>query len=95
MAGNPYKRNFTAPSVYKDLQLNTYIPETTCIIFKNSLMIIFSLCFVFPGSLLVACSHFGAYVCGTDIDYNTIHGIGMFFNGVTIILLRVFHTMQV
>ena len=28
------------------------------------------------GSLLVACSHFGAYVCGTDIDYNTIHGKG-------------------
>uniref|UniRef100_A0A673GS36 tRNA (guanine(10)-N(2))-methyltransferase TRMT11 n=1 Tax=Sinocyclocheilus rhinocerous TaxID=307959 RepID=A0A673GS36_9TELE len=32
--------------------------------------------FVGTGSLLVACSHFGAYVCGTDIDYNTIHGIG-------------------
>ncbi|CAB1334169.1 unnamed protein product [Coregonus sp. 'balchen'] len=31
--------------------------------------------FVGTGSLLVACSHFGAYVCGTDIDYNTIHGI--------------------
>ncbi|XP_022609203.1 tRNA (guanine(10)-N2)-methyltransferase homolog isoform X3 [Seriola dumerili] len=30
--------------------------------------------FVGTGSLLVACSHFGAYVCGTDIDYNTIHG---------------------
>lgn len=30
----------------------------------------------FLGSLLVACSHFGAYVCGTDIDYNTIHGVG-------------------
>ncbi|MGH0152583.1 UNVERIFIED_CONTAM: hypothetical protein FKN15_063572, partial [Acipenser sinensis] len=32
--------------------------------------------FVGTGSLLVACSHFGCYVCGTDIDYNTIHGIG-------------------
>ncbi|KAK6488630.1 tRNA (guanine(10)-N2)-methyltransferase-like protein [Huso huso] len=32
--------------------------------------------FVGTGSLLVACSHFGSYVCGTDIDYNTIHGIG-------------------
>ncbi|KAJ8411468.1 hypothetical protein AAFF_G00162760 [Aldrovandia affinis] len=32
--------------------------------------------FVGTGSLLVACSHYGAYVCGTDIDYNTIHGIG-------------------
>ena len=30
------------------------------------------------GSLLVACSHFGAYVCGIDIDYNTIHGRGKF-----------------
>ncbi|CAG12892.1 unnamed protein product, partial [Tetraodon nigroviridis] len=28
------------------------------------------------GSLLVACSQFGAYVCGADIDYNTIHGKG-------------------
>ncbi|XP_053737182.1 tRNA (guanine(10)-N2)-methyltransferase homolog isoform X1 [Synchiropus splendidus] len=32
--------------------------------------------FVGTGSLLVACSHFGAYVCGADIDYNTIHGRG-------------------
>ncbi|XP_034031234.1 tRNA (guanine(10)-N2)-methyltransferase homolog [Thalassophryne amazonica] len=32
--------------------------------------------FVGTGSVLVACSHFGAYVCGTDIDYNTIHGKG-------------------
>ncbi|XP_015205046.1 tRNA (guanine(10)-N2)-methyltransferase homolog isoform X2 [Lepisosteus oculatus] len=32
--------------------------------------------FVGTGSLLVACAHFGSYVCGTDIDYNTIHGIG-------------------
>ncbi|XP_037128843.1 tRNA (guanine(10)-N2)-methyltransferase homolog isoform X2 [Syngnathus acus] len=32
--------------------------------------------FVGTGSLLVACSHFGAYVCGSDIDYNTIHGKG-------------------
>lgn len=28
------------------------------------------------GSLLVACSQFGAYVCGSDIDYNTVHGKG-------------------
>ncbi|XP_075868777.1 tRNA (guanine(10)-N(2))-methyltransferase TRMT11 isoform X2 [Nelusetta ayraudi] len=32
--------------------------------------------FVGTGSLLVACSQFGAYVCGADIDYNTIHGRG-------------------
>lgn len=32
--------------------------------------------FVGTGSLLVACSQFGAYVCGTDIDYNTVHGRG-------------------
>ncbi|XP_062255854.1 tRNA (guanine(10)-N2)-methyltransferase homolog [Platichthys flesus] len=32
--------------------------------------------FVGTGSLLVACSHFGSYVCGIDIDYNTIHGRG-------------------
>ncbi|CAM9272611.1 unnamed protein product, partial [Lampetra planeri] len=32
--------------------------------------------FVGTGSLLVACCHFGAYVCGSDIDYNTIHGRG-------------------
>uniref|UniRef100_A0A3P8VNX0 tRNA (guanine(10)-N(2))-methyltransferase TRMT11 n=1 Tax=Cynoglossus semilaevis TaxID=244447 RepID=A0A3P8VNX0_CYNSE len=32
--------------------------------------------FVGTGSLLVACSHFGAYVCGIDIDYNIIHGKG-------------------
>ncbi|XP_056142671.1 tRNA (guanine(10)-N2)-methyltransferase homolog [Lampris incognitus] len=32
--------------------------------------------FVGTGSLLVACSHYGAYVFGTDIDYNTIHGKG-------------------
>ncbi|XP_072316802.1 tRNA (guanine(10)-N2)-methyltransferase homolog [Eucyclogobius newberryi] len=32
--------------------------------------------FVGTGSLLVACSQFGAYVCGTDIDYNIIHGRG-------------------
>ncbi|XP_043919918.1 tRNA (guanine(10)-N2)-methyltransferase homolog isoform X2 [Protopterus annectens] len=32
--------------------------------------------FVGTGSLLVSCAHFGAYVCGTDIDYNTIFGQG-------------------
>uniref|UniRef100_A0A8C4R2X1 tRNA (guanine(10)-N(2))-methyltransferase TRMT11 n=1 Tax=Eptatretus burgeri TaxID=7764 RepID=A0A8C4R2X1_EPTBU len=32
--------------------------------------------FVGTGSLLVACAHYGAYVTGGDIDYNTIHGIG-------------------
>ncbi|TMS10715.1 tRNA (guanine(10)-N2)-methyltransferase-like protein [Larimichthys crocea] len=32
--------------------------------------------FVGTGSLLVACSQFKAYVCGTDIDYNIIHGKG-------------------
>ncbi|XP_056901187.1 tRNA (guanine(10)-N2)-methyltransferase homolog isoform X1 [Takifugu flavidus] len=32
--------------------------------------------FVGTGSLLIACSQFGAYVCGADIDYNTIHGKG-------------------
>lgn len=28
------------------------------------------------GGLLIASAHFGAYVCGTDIDYNTVHGLG-------------------
>uniref|UniRef100_UPI00358F1B35 tRNA (guanine(10)-N2)-methyltransferase homolog isoform X5 n=1 Tax=Myxine glutinosa TaxID=7769 RepID=UPI00358F1B35 len=32
--------------------------------------------FVGTGSLLVASAHYGAYVTGGDIDYNTIHGIG-------------------
>ncbi|XP_078256297.1 tRNA (guanine(10)-N(2))-methyltransferase TRMT11 isoform X1 [Rhinoraja longicauda] len=32
--------------------------------------------FVGTGSLLVACAHFGAYVCGADINYNIIHGRG-------------------
>ncbi|XP_019375860.1 PREDICTED: tRNA (guanine(10)-N2)-methyltransferase homolog [Gavialis gangeticus] len=32
--------------------------------------------FVGTGGLLIAAAHFGAYVCGTDIDYNTIHGLG-------------------
>lgn len=26
------------------------------------------------GSLLVAAAHFGGYVCGSDIDYLTLHG---------------------
>lgn len=26
------------------------------------------------GSLLVAAAHFGGYVCGTDIDFLTLHG---------------------
>jgi len=30
--------------------------------------------FVGTGSLLVAAAHFGGYVCGTDIDYQTLHG---------------------
>ncbi|XP_027704411.1 tRNA (guanine(10)-N2)-methyltransferase homolog isoform X2 [Vombatus ursinus] len=32
--------------------------------------------FVGTGGLLIPSAHFGAYVCGTDIDYNTIHGLG-------------------
>uniref|UniRef100_A0A8C6G664 tRNA (guanine(10)-N(2))-methyltransferase TRMT11 n=1 Tax=Mus spicilegus TaxID=10103 RepID=A0A8C6G664_MUSSI len=32
--------------------------------------------FVGTGGLLIASAHFGAYVCGTDIDYNTVHGLG-------------------
>ncbi|XP_071892137.1 tRNA (guanine(10)-N(2))-methyltransferase homolog isoform X4 [Anas platyrhynchos] len=32
--------------------------------------------FVGTGGLLISSAHFGAYVCGTDIDYNTIHGLG-------------------
>ncbi|XP_018419306.1 PREDICTED: tRNA (guanine(10)-N2)-methyltransferase homolog [Nanorana parkeri] len=32
--------------------------------------------FVGTGGLLVPCAHFGAYVCGTEIDYNTAHGRG-------------------
>ncbi|KAM5283039.1 LOW QUALITY PROTEIN: tRNA (guanine(10)-N(2))-methyltransferase TRMT11 [Hipposideros larvatus] len=31
---------------------------------------------VLLGGLLVAAAHFGAYVYGTDIDYNTVHGLG-------------------
>lgn len=45
----------------------TRAPECVCKYF-------FWLCL--SGSLLVACSQFGAYVCGADIDYNTIHGKG-------------------
>lgn len=29
------------------------------------------------GSILVAAAHYGAYVAGSDIDYNLLHGIGM------------------
>nr|XP_030709384.1 tRNA (guanine(10)-N2)-methyltransferase homolog isoform X2 [Globicephala melas] len=32
--------------------------------------------FVGTGGLLIASAHFGAYVYGTDIDYNTVHGLG-------------------
>ncbi|XP_009983619.1 PREDICTED: tRNA (guanine(10)-N2)-methyltransferase homolog, partial [Tauraco erythrolophus] len=32
--------------------------------------------FVGTGGLLISSAHFGAYVCGADIDYNTIHGLG-------------------
>uniref|UniRef100_A0A8D2IXI3 tRNA (guanine(10)-N(2))-methyltransferase TRMT11 n=1 Tax=Varanus komodoensis TaxID=61221 RepID=A0A8D2IXI3_VARKO len=32
--------------------------------------------FVGTGGLLIASARFGAYVCGTDIDYSTIHGLG-------------------
>jgi len=32
--------------------------------------------FVGTGSLLVACAHHGAYIVGTDIDYNLLLGIG-------------------
>ncbi|KAJ7341910.1 hypothetical protein JRQ81_007725 [Phrynocephalus forsythii] len=32
--------------------------------------------FVGTGGLLIASAHFGAYVCGTDIDYSTVHGLG-------------------
>ncbi|XP_074920023.1 tRNA (guanine(10)-N(2))-methyltransferase TRMT11 isoform X9 [Chelonoidis abingdonii] len=28
------------------------------------------------GGLLISSAHFGAYVCGTDIDFNTVHGLG-------------------
>ncbi|XP_027972842.1 tRNA (guanine(10)-N2)-methyltransferase homolog isoform X5 [Eumetopias jubatus] len=31
--------------------------------------------FVGTGGLLIASAHFGAYVYGTDIDYNTVHGL--------------------
>lgn len=41
------------------------------------------------GSLLVACSQFGAYVCGADIDYNTIHGKGCYCCQIECCLLRV------
>lgn len=29
-----------------------------------------------PGSLLVACAHFGGYVLGSDIDMILVHGRG-------------------
>ncbi|CAM5132645.1 unnamed protein product [Natator depressus] len=32
--------------------------------------------FVGTGGLLISSARFGAYVCGTDIDYNTVHGLG-------------------
>ena len=32
--------------------------------------------FVGTGSLLVAAARHGAFVAGTDIDYNCVHGIG-------------------
>ncbi|XP_033126865.1 tRNA (guanine(10)-N2)-methyltransferase homolog [Anneissia japonica] len=32
--------------------------------------------FVGTGSLLISCAHFGAYVMGADINYETIHGCG-------------------
>ncbi|XP_074920021.1 tRNA (guanine(10)-N(2))-methyltransferase TRMT11 isoform X5 [Chelonoidis abingdonii] len=32
--------------------------------------------FVGTGGLLISSAHFGAYVCGTDIDFNTVHGLG-------------------
>lgn len=37
----------------------------------------FPLFLPFTGGLLISSAHFGAYVCGTDIDYNTIHGLGV------------------
>lgn len=37
------------------------------------------------GSLLIACSQFGAYVCGADIDYNTIHGKGWLASMVVLV----------
>lgn len=44
-------------------------------IFDRSLL--FSSFLSCVGGLLISSAHFGAYVCGTDIDYNTIHGLGM------------------
>ena len=32
------------------------------------------------GSILLSCSHFGAYVIGSDIDYTLLHGRGIFDN---------------
>ena len=32
--------------------------------------------FVGTGSLLVAAAKHGAFVAGTDIDYNCVHGVG-------------------
>ncbi|KAB0383450.1 hypothetical protein FD755_005367, partial [Muntiacus reevesi] len=31
---------------------------------------------IYFDGLLIASAHFGAYVYGTDIDYNTVHGLG-------------------
>lgn len=40
-------------------------------------LIAFHLFLFSAGGLLISAAHFGAYVYGTDIDYNTIHGLGM------------------
>lgn len=54
------------------------LPPQTAVGSHIKVNLFFHSCRCVLGSLLVACSHFGVYVCGTDIDYNTIHGKGTF-----------------
>lgn len=51
-------------------------PTMECLVYYNKHILFILL----AGGLLIASAHFGAYVCGTDIDYNIVHGLGMSFS---------------
>jgi tRNA (guanine10-N2)-methyltransferase len=34
--------------------------------------------FVGTGSILIGAAHYGAYVCGADLDYNLVHSRGTY-----------------
>ena len=40
------------------------------------------------GSVLVSCSHFGAHVMGSDIDYILLHGRGYFNVSYSVQIVR-------